>query len=263
MGSGVGVFQLHRLSDLRCQVAATIGKGIIDPKIVDHCDLRRAIGATAGTSSPGHYDPVEFIARADWRPAVAVAGRVHTDWSGFQDCGGDRCAASFRARIILMPRCRGARHAAPDRPLVPQDAAGICLLPASVTATTQKTMASFDAADCRRRRSRIARGWCSPVTARALAVRRLAHRQDHGPEDEVEAGEVLRRTARSRAATGLGVPVSTTHTITGAIVGVGSARKVSAVRWGVAGNIVWAWVFTIPCSAFVAAFAWWLAHLFL
>ncbi len=58
-------------------------------------------------------------------------------------------------------------------------------------------------------------------------------------------------------ATALGIPVSTTHTITGAIVGVGSSRKMSAVRWGVAGNIVWAWIFTIPASAFVAAVAWW------
>lgn len=55
----------------------------------------------------------------------------------------------------------------------------------------------------------------------------------------------------------LGIPVSTTHTITGAIVGVGATRKFSAVRWGLAGNIVWAWVFTIPASAIVAAFAWW------
>ena len=55
-----------------------------------------------------------------------------------------------------------------------------------------------------------------------------------------------------------GIPVSTTHTITGAIVGVGAARKFSAVRWGIAGNIVWAWIFTIPASAFVAALAWWL-----
>lgn len=61
-------------------------------------------------------------------------------------------------------------------------------------------------------------------------------------------------------ATALGVPVSTTHTITGAIVGVGSAQKMSAVRWGVAGNIVWAWIFTIPASAFVAAIAWWVGH---
>lgn len=63
-------------------------------------------------------------------------------------------------------------------------------------------------------------------------------------------------------ATGLGVPVSTTHTITGAIVGVGASQKVSAVRWGVAGNIVWAWVFTIPGSAFIAAVSWWLAQRF-
>jgi PiT family inorganic phosphate transporter len=55
-----------------------------------------------------------------------------------------------------------------------------------------------------------------------------------------------------------GVPVSTTHTITGAIVGVGSAQRLSAVRWGVAGNIVWAWIFTIPASAFVAAIGWWI-----
>lgn len=58
-------------------------------------------------------------------------------------------------------------------------------------------------------------------------------------------------------ATIFGIPVSTTHTITGAIVGVGSAQKMSAVRWGVAGNIVWAWILTIPASAFVAAIAWW------
>ncbi len=58
-------------------------------------------------------------------------------------------------------------------------------------------------------------------------------------------------------ATSLGIPVSTTHTITGAIVGVGSSKKVSAVRWGVAGSIVWAWVLTIPCSAFIAAVMWW------
>ena len=54
-------------------------------------------------------------------------------------------------------------------------------------------------------------------------------------------------------ATHLGVPVSTTHTITGAIIGVGSIRRLSAVRWGVAGRIVWAWVLTIPMSAFIAA----------
>ena len=62
-------------------------------------------------------------------------------------------------------------------------------------------------------------------------------------------------------ATGLGIPVSTTHTITGAIVGVGSTQRASAVRWGVAGNIVWAWVLTIPASAFVAGVAYWISLL--
>ncbi|PSB91815.1 inorganic phosphate transporter [Candidatus Pandoraea novymonadis] len=55
----------------------------------------------------------------------------------------------------------------------------------------------------------------------------------------------------------LGVPVSTTHTITGAIVGVGATRRLAAVRWGVAGNIVWAWILTIPASAFISGIAWW------
>jgi inorganic phosphate transporter, PiT family len=60
-------------------------------------------------------------------------------------------------------------------------------------------------------------------------------------------------------ATFLGVPVSTTHTITGAIVGVGAARRLSAVRWNVANSIVYAWVITIPASAIVSAVAYWIA----
>ena len=61
-------------------------------------------------------------------------------------------------------------------------------------------------------------------------------------------------------ASGFGIPVSTTHTITGAIIGVGAAQRVSAVRWGLAGNIVWAWVITIPASALVSALAWWVGR---
>jgi inorganic phosphate transporter, PiT family len=59
-------------------------------------------------------------------------------------------------------------------------------------------------------------------------------------------------------ATALGVPVSTTHTITGAIIGVGSTRRLSAVRWGVARRIIWAWVLTIPASAVIAALSFYL-----
>jgi PiT family inorganic phosphate transporter len=63
-------------------------------------------------------------------------------------------------------------------------------------------------------------------------------------------------------ATFAGIPVSTTHTITGAIIGVGAAQRTSAVRWGVAGNIVIAWIVTIPASAGIAALSWWLGRLF-
>ncbi|MBW9113183.1 inorganic phosphate transporter [Rhizobium cauense] len=64
------------------------------------------------------------------------------------------------------------------------------------------------------------------------------------------------------AATWLGIPVSTTHTITGAIIGVGAARRVSAVRWGLAGNIVVAWVITLPSAALISALFYWAAGLF-
>ncbi|MBP1848230.1 PiT family inorganic phosphate transporter [Rhizobium petrolearium] len=63
-------------------------------------------------------------------------------------------------------------------------------------------------------------------------------------------------------ATWLGIPVSTTHTITGAIIGVGSARRLSAVRWGIAGNIVFAWFVTLPAAALVSALFYWIAGLF-
>jgi PiT family inorganic phosphate transporter len=64
-------------------------------------------------------------------------------------------------------------------------------------------------------------------------------------------------------ATLAGIPVSTTHTITGAIIGVGATRRLSAVKWGVAGRIVWAWIITIPIAAAVAALAYYVVELFL
>jgi PiT family inorganic phosphate transporter len=63
-------------------------------------------------------------------------------------------------------------------------------------------------------------------------------------------------------ASSFGIPVSTTHTITGAIVGVGATRRISAVRWGVAARIVWAWVLTIPAAALIGAGTFWLVRLF-
>jgi PiT family inorganic phosphate transporter len=60
-----------------------------------------------------------------------------------------------------------------------------------------------------------------------------------------------------------GVPVSTTHTITGSIIGVGMTTKASSVKWGIAARIIWAWVLTIPASATVAALCFWFVQLFL
>ena len=59
-----------------------------------------------------------------------------------------------------------------------------------------------------------------------------------------------------------GIPVSTTHTITGAIVGVGSLRRLSAVKWGVAGKIVWAWIITIPAAAGIAMVTYYITTFF-
>ncbi|HEY2091250.1 MAG TPA: inorganic phosphate transporter [Thermoanaerobaculia bacterium] len=62
-------------------------------------------------------------------------------------------------------------------------------------------------------------------------------------------------------ASSFGIPVSTTHTITGAIVGVGATRRLSAIRWGIAGQIVWAWVLTIPCAAIIGCVTFWICKL--
>jgi PiT family inorganic phosphate transporter len=61
----------------------------------------------------------------------------------------------------------------------------------------------------------------------------------------------------------MGIPVSTTHTITGSIIGVGATKRLSAVRWGVTTNLLWAWILTIPVSGVLAAIVYWVVSLFL
>ena len=60
----------------------------------------------------------------------------------------------------------------------------------------------------------------------------------------------------------MGIPVSTTHTITGAIIGVGATKRLSAVRWGVTVNLLWAWILTIPVSALLAAITYLIVNIF-
>ena len=87
--------------------------------------------------------------------------------------------------------------------------------------------------------------------------------EDPGPKGRTKVCALVRDVLKDQnfVATHLGIPVSTTHTITGAIIGVGATRRISAVKWGVARRIVWAWVLTIPLSAFVAAASYYALHL--
>ena len=113
--------------------------------------------------------------------------------------------------------------------------------------------------------SRSGSSWPPTWRSRWARVRRLADREHDGHANH-QAAAVRRLLRRDRggdhdpARDQLGVPVSTTHTITGAIVGVGAAQRLSAVRWGVAGRIVWAWILTIPMSAAIAAIAYLALH---
>jgi PiT family inorganic phosphate transporter len=98
----------------------------------------------------------------------------------------------------------------------------------------------------------MAGGW---RIVKTMGMRITKLRPFDGACAELAAATSLFTSAR------LGIPVSTTHTITGAIVGVGAVHRLSAVRWGVARQVIWAWVLTIPCSAVVAAAAYWLLTL--
>ncbi len=96
-------------------------------------------------------------------------------------------------------------------------------------------------------------GW-KIIETMGTRITKLSHHQGFSAS---AGGSIMLFTA-----TGLGIPVSTTHTITGCVVGVGAARRASAVRWGVAGRIVIAWLITIPASAAVGALFYWLTTFF-
>ena len=94
-------------------------------------------------------------------------------------------------------------------------------------------------------------------------MRTLGRRIIHLDPPQGFAAETTAASILYVAGLGFGAPISTTHTITSAIMGVGATKRLSAVRWGVAGNIVGAWVLTFPGAGLAAAVCFWLIHLFI
>ena len=279
------LFNVVALFLFELKVAATIGKGIVDPTVVDHVVIFGAlVGALVwnvitwwfGIPSSSSHALIGGLIGA----TIAKAGAGSLLGSGITK------VALF---IVISPTARlhpriGADaggilgvlpfHAARHRPLVPPAAAG--LVGALQHRPRQQRRAEDDghhlaAAD--RRRAHLGRrpapcrtGWCCRATSRsALGTLFGGWRIVKTMGQKItklkpvggfcaEAGGAITLFIAS----GFGIPVSTTHTITGAIVGVGSSHKFSAVRWGLAGNIVWAWILTIPASALMAAIAWWI-----
>ena len=269
-------------------VAATVGKGIIDPKVVDHVVVFGAlIGATTwnivtwiyGIPSSSSHALIGGLAGAavakDGVQALVAGGFLKTAaaivlspmlgfalglismfaiaWL-FRDTTPRRIDRRFRRLQLLSASAYSLGHGGNDA----QKTMGIVwmLLIASGHVGTKDPLPFWVAVACY---SAIAAGtlfggW---RIVKTMGQRITKLRPVGGFCAETGGAITL------FLATWLGIPVSTTHTITGAIVGVGSVQRVSAVRWGVAGDIVWAWVLTIPASAFIAAVAWWLGRLVL
>src|SRR6195256_6761243 len=263
-------------------VAATIGKGIVDPKIVDHYVVFGAlVGAIAwdaitwfyGIPSSSSHALIGGVAGA----AVAKGGVSTLVASGFVKIGvaivlspllgltlgallmigvswlfrratPRRVDRWFRRLQLISAALYSLGHGGNDA----QKTAGIIwlLLITAGYSTTQDHVPAWVVIACYVTIAfgTLFGGW---RIVRTMG-QRITKLKPVGGFCAESGGAVTLFLAPY-----LGIPVSTTHTITGAIVGVGAVRNVSAVRWGVAGGIVWAWVLTIPCSAAVAAIAWW------
>lgn len=271
----LGIFGVH--------VAATIGKGIVDPAVVDfhvifgalvgaiawtiitwfygipssssHALIGGLIGATVAKAGVGALNSagigktVLFILVA---PALAFAlGALillMLSWM-FRRSTHGRVDKWFRRGQLVSCALYSLGHGSNDA----QKTMGIIwllLITAGMASTDPKSLPSWVIISCYAAISAgtLFGGWRIVKTM----GQRITKLKPVGGFCAETGGAITLFIASS-----FGIPVSTTHTITGAIVGVGAARKLSAVRWGLAGNIVWAWVLTIPASAFIAAIAWW------
>ncbi|HZN26549.1 MAG TPA: anion permease [Burkholderiales bacterium] len=270
------------------KVAATIGKGIIDPGVVDHYVIFGAlIGAIAWNLITWYYGIPSSsshaligglvgagVAKAGTQPLV-LAGlakiiafifvaplmgmllsamlMIAVSWL-FVRATPQRVDGWFRRLQLVSAGLYSLGHGGNDA----QKTAGIIwlLLIAGGYSTTQDAVPGWVVMACyiTIALGTLFGGW---RIVKTMGQRITKLRPVGGFCAETGGAATL------FLATNFGIPVSTTHTITGSIIGVGAARNTSAVRWGVAGGIVWAWVLTIPCSAAVAALAWWIGKLFL
>jgi PiT family inorganic phosphate transporter len=270
------------------KVAATIGKGIIDPAVVDHYVIFGAlVGAIAWNLITWYYGIPSSsshaligglvgagIAKAGTQPLIlggllkivafilvaplmgmllAATLMIAVSWI-FVRSTPQRVDGWFRRLQLLSAGLYSLGHGGNDA----QKTAGIIwlLLIAAGYSTTRDAVPAWVVMACyiTIALGTLFGGW---RIVKTMGQRITKLRPVGGFCAETGGAATL------FLATHFGIPVSTTHTITGAIIGVGAVRNTSAVRWGVAGGIVWAWVLTIPCSAAVAALAWWIGKLVL
>ena len=281
-------FNVAAIAVFQLKVASTIGKGTIDPAIVDHYVVFGAlIGAIAwniitwyyGIPSSSSHALIGGLAGA----AIAKAGTGSLVWSGIGKVvafilvapflgfilGGTlmvvvswlanrstprKVDKSFRRLQLLSAAAYSLGHGGNDA----QKTIGIIwmLLLAAGTLKTGESVPMWVVISCYTAMGlgTMFGGW---RIVKTMGQRITKLRPVGGFCAETGGAITL------FMATSLGIPVSTTHTITGAIVGVGTSKGPSNVRWGVAGSIVWAWVLTIPASALIAALAWWIGQLVL
>ena len=281
-------FNVAAIAVFQLKVASTIGKGTIDPAIVDHYVVFGAlIGAIAwniitwyyGIPSSSSHALIGGLAGA----AMAKAGTGSLVWAGIGKVvafilvapflgfilGGTlmvvvswlanrstprKVDKSFRRLQLLSAAAYSLGHGGNDA----QKTIGIIwmLLLAAGTLKTGESVPMWVVISC--------------YTAMGLGTMFGGWRIVKTMGNRITKLNQARGFCANSGgaitlfmATALGIPVSTTHTITGAIAGVGSTRGARRVRWGVAGGIVWAWILTIPCSAAMAALAWYLGRLVL
>ncbi|HQX78824.1 MAG TPA: inorganic phosphate transporter [Steroidobacteraceae bacterium] len=270
----IGIFHL--------KVAATVGKGIVDPEFVDyhvifgaligaiawnvitwyygipssssHALIGGMIGAAmakAGTEpllAPGIIKVSVFIVAAPMLGVLFGAmWKIAVSWICLR-VAPHRVDRIFRRMQLLSSALYSVGHGSNDA----QKTMGIIwLLLIAAGATTRDHLPTWVIVSCYAAISigTLFGGW---RIVKTMGQRITKLRPVGGFAAESAGAMTL------FGASAFGIPVSTTHTITGAIVGVGMAQRTSAVRWGIAGNIVLAWVLTIPAAAFFAACAWWI-----